>query len=269
MIHPSAITAPGAKIGAGTKIGPLAVIEDDVVIGENCEIAAHAIIKSGTVLEARVGVDHHAVIGGLPQDIGFDPKTRSGVLVKTGTRFREGATVHRATKENGQTVIGENCYLMALSHIAHDCVIGNNVIFANAATLGGHVRVSDFAFISGGVVVHQFSRIGESVMISGNAQISADFPPFCMGFDRNSIVGLNLIGLRRRGFSREAIANIKECYRAVYREDCLNFSKNAADALSAGIATTPEGKLFLEFFANVDSSKRHQFVRPRAGIKAD
>lgn len=265
MIHPSAIVAPSAKIAAGTAVGPFAIVEDDVVIGENCRIAAHAIIKSGTILETGVHVDHHAVIGGLPQDLGFNPETKTGVRVKTGTRIREGVTIHRATKEGGFTVIGENCFLMALAHVAHDCALGDNVILANAATLGGHVQVGERAFISGGAVVHQFVRIGESVMVSGNSRTGMDVPPYCIALERNCVAGLNLIGLRRRGFLREAIANIKNCYRAVYRDDSLNLSKNAAEALAGGLATTPEGRAFLEFFSDADSSKRHQFVRPRTG----
>jgi UDP-N-acetylglucosamine acyltransferase len=142
--------------------------------------------------------------------------------------------------------------------------LGAGVILANAATLGGHVHVGDKAFVSGGVVVHQFVRIGESVMCSGNGRFGMDIPPFSIAVERNCVAGLNLVGLRRRGFSREVIFDIKNCYRAVYQEGKLNVVDNAAAALAGGVARTDEGRRFLEFFTGTDS-RRHQFVRPRTG----
>ncbi|MDR2862413.1 MAG: acyl-ACP--UDP-N-acetylglucosamine O-acyltransferase [Puniceicoccales bacterium] len=267
MIHPAAIVPQTVKIGTDVAIGPYAVIEDGVVLGDRCQIAAHAVIKSGAVLEEEVQVDHHAVISGLPQDTGFDPGTPSGVIVGRGTRIREGVTLHRATKAGASTIIGPGCYLMALAHVAHDCVLGEHVIIANAAMLGGHVHVGDRAFVSGGVVVHQFVRLGESTMCSGNGRFGMDVPPFTIALERNHIAGLNLVGLRRRGFTHAIIADIKNCYRAVYRDDTLNLVNNATEALASGLAKTPQGRQFLEFFT--DASARHQFIRPRKNGDAE
>ncbi|MDR2981023.1 MAG: acyl-ACP--UDP-N-acetylglucosamine O-acyltransferase [Puniceicoccales bacterium] len=269
MIHSTAIIGSNARLGTGVTVGPYAIIENDTVIGDNCQIAAHAVIKQGTQLRDNVSVDHHAVIGGLPQDTSFDPAIRSGVVVGRGTKIRESVTIHRSTKEGKNTVIGEECFLMALAHIAHDCVLGNGIILANTATLAGHIYVEDKAFISGGVVVHQFVRIGENAMVSGNARIGMDVPPYSIALERNHIAGLNLVGLRRRGFSRSVIYELKNCYRAVYQDGKMNLQNNAAEAIAQGVATTTEGKKFLEFFTQTDASKRHQFVRPRTSVDQD
>lgn len=260
MIHPNAIVAPGARVGANASVGAFAIVEDGVEVGENCRIAAMAVVKRGVVLAPDVWVDHHAVIGGLPQDLGFDESVESGVFVGRGTRIRESVTVHRATKPAHSTRIGEGCYLMAGSHVAHDCVVGSRVILANAATLGGHVHVGDAAFISGGVMVHQFVRIGEGVMCSGNGRFGMDVPPFVNALERNLVAGLNLVGLRRRGFSREVIANLKECYLAVYGDGAGgNLVAAAAAALEAGLAREPQARAFLEFFK---ADTLRQYVRP-------
>jgi UDP-N-acetylglucosamine acyltransferase len=152
---------------------------------------------------------------------------------------------------------------MALAHVAHDCEIEEGVILANASMLGGHVSVGKKAFISGGVVVHQFVRIGESVMCSGNGRFSMDVPPFSIGAERNYVGGLNLVGMRRRGFSSETITDIKNCYYAVYPAIAANPATLAAKALAAGLASTAEGRRFLEFFTA--AGRRHQFVRRHSG----
>ncbi|MDR3229695.1 MAG: acyl-ACP--UDP-N-acetylglucosamine O-acyltransferase [Puniceicoccales bacterium] len=261
--HPSAIVAPEAEVGEDVSIGPFAIIEPETRLGDRCQIAAHAIIKRGTRLGANVSVDHHAVVGGAPQDLGFDIATESGVEIGAGTSIREFATIHRASKSGHFTIVGANCYLMACSHVAHDCVLGEGVVVANTALLAGHVHVGDKAFVSGGVVVHQFVRLGESVMTSGNARLGMDVPPYVVALERNNVSGLNLVGLRRRGFSREVIADLKNCYRAVYQDGKFNFPANAAAALAAGLPQTSEGRNFLAFFTDGESSRR-QFARPRS-----
>ncbi|MDR2512418.1 MAG: acyl-ACP--UDP-N-acetylglucosamine O-acyltransferase [Puniceicoccales bacterium] len=268
MIHPTVSISPLACVGENVSVGenstvaPFAVIEDGVAIGARCHVAAHAVLKRGTRVGDDVHVDHHAVLGGLPQDLGFDPATPSGVVIGDGVRIREGVTLHRATRAGENTLVGTKCFLMAYSHVAHDCVLGEGVIVANTALLAGFVQVGARAFVSGGVVVHQFVRIGESAMCSGNGRFGMDIPPFVIALERNHVAGLNLVGLRRCGFSRETLADLKNCYRAVYREDALNFAANAAEALEASVAQSERGRQFLRFFT--DTSKRRQFVRPRA-----
>ena len=231
-----------------THIHPDAVIEPGAQIGSGCEILAGAVIKSCAVLDERVTVCEYAVIGGAPQAVGFDPGTKSGVRIGAGTTLREYVTVNRATKPGGLTTVGENCFLMAGAHVAHDCQIADNVILANAVLLAGHINVGPHAFIGGSAVVHQFARIGESVMISGKAGISRDLAPFVLAAERDFVIGLNLVGLKRRGFARESIREIKDAFREVYHARG-NIREVAAAALASGRYATPESKRFLEFFS--------------------
>jgi len=261
-IHHTAIVEDGAVIGANATVGAFAIIETGTFVDRHCEIAAHAIIKRGTRLGTDVRVDHHAVVGGTPQDLGFDESVASGVEIGDGARIREFVTIHRATRAGANTIIGRGCFLMANAHIAHDCVLGEGVIVANCALVAGHVHIADRAFISGGVVVHQFVRIGEGVMTSGNARLGMDVPPFVNALERNQVAGLNLIGLRRRGFSRDEIADLKACYAAVYHAGGANLVANATAALATGVAKTARGRGFLEFFTDA-ASRRKQFVRER------
>lgn len=257
--HPTAVIHEATRIFGEVTVGAYAVIEDGVEIGPGTVIREHAVIRSGTILGRNCVVDSHTVLGGLPQDLSFDPATPSGVRVGGNVTFREGVTVNRATREGKFTEIGNNCLLMATSHVGHDCVVGNNVILANAVLLAGKVTVGDFTFIGGSAAVHQFCRVGESAMIGGLARVTQDLPPFCMMAERNQLVGLNLIGLKRRGFERETIKEIKRLYHLIYgvegRPRIL-----AAAALKDGMAVTPEGLRFLEFMS-AESPK--QVMRPR------
>ena len=247
-IHPTAIVSDDALIGAGSVIGPYSVVEEGVIIGENCSIAAHAILRRGSVLGNEVTVDSFAVISGNPQSLTFDTSIQSGVRIGDGTIIREGCTIHRASSEGGNTVISGECFLMAQSHVAHDCELGNGVVLANNVMLAGHITVGTKTFIGGGAGIHQYCRIGAFVMVAGNASITADVPPYIMVSERNNAHGLNLVGLRRGGFERSEIADLKQCYRAVYFGD-KNFRKKAAEILEEGkYGTTGAGKDFLKFF---------------------
>lgn len=217
MIHSTAIIASDAIIGAGVKVGPGVVIEEDVVLGEGCELAAHAVIKRHTRMGARNLVAEHAVIGGDPQDVKFDPGCLSYTEIGDDNRIREGVTIHRGSRDGGRTRVGSGCFLMVYSHIAHDCVVGNQVVVVNAASLAGEVIVHDRAFISGAVGVHQFCRVGRNAMIGFSTKLVQDALPFCIT-DGNPgrARGLNLVGLRRGGFPREEIAALKSAYRLLY-----------------------------------------------------
>jgi UDP-N-acetylglucosamine acyltransferase len=242
MIHPTAIVEPGAQLGV------------------DCVIHAYAIVKKGAVLGDRVIVHPFAVVGGDSQDLKFDPATDSGVRIGSGTCIRESVTINRSTGSGTFTEVGENCLLMACSHVAHDCVVGHNVIVANAVLLAGHVTVEDYAILGGGGAYHQFIRVGRGVMVGGGATITYDLAPYTLAADRNLVCGLNLIGLRRRGVKREAIMELKNAYRAVYWA-ADNYAKHAASELASGRYLTPEARGFLEFFLH---SKRG-FARARKG----
>ncbi len=216
-IHPLALVSPQAKLGRDVTIGPFAIVEPDVVIGDNCTLASRVIVKSGTTLGDNNQVFEGTVLGGYPQHTRM-PEKLGRVEIGANNTFRENCTVHRALNEGNLTKIGSNNLLMVGAHVAHDCVLGNHAIFANNCLLGGFVQVGDRAFVSGAVGVHQFCRIGRLAMVGGCARVVQDIPPFVM-VDGHSglIVGLNLVGLRRNGFSAEEISQLKAAYRLIYR----------------------------------------------------
>jgi len=215
--HPTAVIATDARLGANIRVGPFAVIEEDVVLGDDCEIAAHAVIKRHTRMGARNRIAEHAVIGGDPQDFKFKADCLSYTEIGDDNWLREGVTLHRGSRDGSTTRIGNGCFLMAYSHIAHDCAVGNQVVMANTAGLAGEVVVHDRAFISAAVTVHQFCRVGRNAMIGLSAKVVQDALPFCIT-DGNPgrARGLNLVGLRRNGFGADEIRALKEAYRLLY-----------------------------------------------------
>ena len=242
-------------------VHPTAIIEDGAQLGADCVIHAHAIITRHCVLGDGVVVHPFAVVGGDPQDLSFDPSTRSGVRIGARTVIREHVTVHRATKADSWTEVGAGCFLMVSCHVAHDCRLGDRVIMANAVLLAGHVHVGDGAFVGGGAVVHQFARIGEGAMIGGAARVARDVPPFTMTTERDEVVGLNVVGLRRRGLPRQTVEELKRAFRAV-NVSVGNMRELAAGALAGGDYSSAEARRFLEFFRE----GRRGFVRARRGV---
>ncbi len=246
--HPTAVIHEATRIGKDVVVGAYAVIEDGVEIGDGCLIREHAVIRSGTILGTGCVVDSHVVLGGLPQDLGFSPATPSGVRVGNHVTFREGVTINRASREGAFTEIGDHCFLMANSHMGHDCRLGSRVILANGVLLAGHVSVGSFTFIGGNAGVHQFIRIGESAMVGGMGRVSEDMPPYCLMAERNELKGLNLIGLQRRGFDRETIKELKKLFHLIF--DVPGRPRILAEgALKDGVAQSEQGRQFLEFIA--------------------
>jgi UDP-N-acetylglucosamine acyltransferase len=211
-----------------------------------------------------VTVHPFAVVAGDPQDLKFKPGTPSGARVGSGTRIRESVTINSATLAGTYTEVGENCLLMACSHVAHDCVVGRDVVIANAVLLAGHVEVGDRAILGGGAAFHQFVRVGENAIVGGLARITLDIPPFVLAAERDEIAGLNLVGLRRRGLARENVRQLKEAFRAVYSKKG-NVRDFAAKALATGAFPAPEAQRFLEFFAG----GKRGFARSRRVAAAD
>lgn len=245
-IHPTAVVEPGARLGAG------------------CRIHAHAVITRHCDLEDHVVVHPFAVLGGDPQDLSFDPRLESRVHISARTVIREHVTVNRATKPEGVTRIGADCFLMTASHVAHDCQIGDRVVIANAVLMGGHVRVGDRTFLGGGAVIHQFCRIGTGAMIGGGARISRDVAPFCLATERNALIGLNVVGLRRTGIKGGIFREIKRAFHDM-DQPVGNLREIAARALGRGDYHSDEARAFLEFFAG----GRRSFVRTRRSVGAD
>ncbi len=250
-IHPTAIVSPKAKLGNDVTVGPFAIIHDDVEIGDECEIGPHAVIYDFARIGNRVKIFQGASIANLPQDLKFD---KGKTLLKIGddTTVREFATLHRGTHATGETRIGKNCLLMAYSHVAHDCHIGDNCIIANGVQIAGHVEIEDTVIIGGLAAVHQFGKIGKHCMVGGGSMANMDIPPFVMtsGYPAR-FMGLNIIGLKRRGFSAEDIEAIKESYRIFYSTGI-----NPADAkekIKEKFGANAQVKSILEF---MDKSSR-------------
>lgn len=216
MISNLAQVDPRANIGKNVIIDPFVVIQGDVSIGDDSHVMSNAVILDGVTIGKGSRIFSGSVIGGIPQDLKFKGE-KTFVEIGNFATIRECVTINRGTSKNWKTVIGNNCLLMAYTHIAHDCIIGNNVILANGVQLAGHVEIGDFAILGGLAAAIQFSRIGAHAYISGHAGISKDVPPFIKaGRTPLSYVGLNTVGLQRRGFTPEKINEIHEIYRNIY-----------------------------------------------------
>ena len=245
MIHPTAIIDPQARLGTGVKVGPYAVIDAGVELGDHCVVGPQVYLTGQTKIGS--GTQFHAgcVIGDAPQELKYknDP-TR--LRIGDNNVFREHVTVHRSTKLEEDTVIGSHNFLMAGSHVAHNCHVGNHVILANGALLAGHVTVQDRAFISGNCLVHQFVRVGTLAMMRGGSAISQDLPPFSMSRGDNTLCGLNIVGMRRAGYSAEERLELKRLYHLLFRSGKnLRAAVAAAQPLFSGKAA----QMMLEFVA--------------------
>lgn len=202
QIHPTACIAPEAKLGNNVTIGPFVVIEKNVEIGDDCQLGAHAVIQPYVKMGNGNIVHPQVVLGDLPQDTSFKAETVSWLIIGDNNVFREGFTAHRSAKENGETRIGSGCFLMNNSHVAHDCVLGDGVIFANNVAIGGHVEVGNKVFMGGNVVAHQFCRIGSYAIVQGTTGLSMDVIPFTLiGGHYAKHYKLNTVGLRRAGIT--------------------------------------------------------------------
>jgi len=229
-------------------IHPTAIIEDGAQLGVDCEIMAHAVVTRHAVLGDRVVVYPGAVVGGDPQFLKFDRRLTTFARVGDGAVLRENTTVNRSIYEGQATTVGARAFLMAGSHAGHDCAVGEDVVLANNVMLAGHVSVGAFTFVGGGAGVHQFVRIGEGVMVGGLARISRDLAPFTIVAERDEVSGLNLVGLRRRGVSSEAVRELKEAFRQVYFQNG-DIRQLAARAAATGGFASAEALRFLAFFA--------------------
>jgi UDP-N-acetylglucosamine acyltransferase len=239
MIHPTAIVSPKAELESDVEVGPYTIIGDKVKIGENTRIGPHVVIEGPTEIGQNCQVFQSASIGAIPQDLKFKGE-ESSVIIGDGNIIREFVTINRGTAPgSGKTILGNNNFLMAYSHIAHDCKISNRVIIANAAQLAGHIDIEDYAIIGGIVGVHQFVRIGKYSIIGACSAVSRDVPPYTMAAGNHATLhGLNTVGLKRHNFSDEAISNIKKAYQIIFRSGFL--LKAALEKAESEIPGSPE-----------------------------
>ncbi|MCB0720680.1 MAG: acyl-ACP--UDP-N-acetylglucosamine O-acyltransferase [Ignavibacteriae bacterium] len=237
-----------AKIGENLSMGEFSIINDDVVIGNNCEIGNHVVIENGARIADNVKIGHGTIIGGVPQDLKFEGEMTT-VEIGEGTTIREYTTINRGTKHSGTTKVGKNCFIMSYVHVAHDCVIGDNVIIANAVNMAGHVEIDDQVFVGGLVALHQFIKLGKHIMIGAACKAVKDIPPYILaGSEPLKYEGVNIVGLRRKGFTNEQIGNIRDAYDTIYRSG-LNVS-DAVKKIKSEMQMTDEVNEILKFIEN-------------------
>ncbi len=250
-IDPKAIVSPSAELDADVTVGPFTIIEDNVVVGKGTKIASNALLAKGTRIGEDCRIHHGAVLGTVPQDLKFHGEE---TLLEVGnfTTIREYATLNRGTSASGKTSVGNHCFIMAYTHVAHDCVVGNHVILANSVNMAGHVHIEDHVVIGGIVPIHQFTKIGKHAMIGGGYRVSKDVPPYVLaGHDPLAYEGLNSVGLRRRNFSVDVIRTIEQVYDLLYHKG-MNVSQ-ALEAIPNQIPMTEEVRHIIDF---IKSSKR-------------
>jgi UDP-N-acetylglucosamine acyltransferase len=245
-IHATAVVDPRAEVHFTAEVGPHAVVEADVRIGANAVVGPSAVLLGNTEIGPDVRIHSHAVVGDTPQDRRYRGEA-SRCVIGAGTVIREGVTIHRATGEGNATVIGERCFLMTNSHVAHNCIVGNDATLISGALLGGHVTIGERAVVSGNTGVHQFVRIGALAMVACVAPVTQDVPPFMMTDHEGRIVGVNSVGLRRAGYSAEERARIKQAYRLLYRTALTRLQ--VIECLQEGGAA-PAIETLLEFLRN-------------------
>jgi UDP-N-acetylglucosamine acyltransferase len=246
-VHPTAIVDPSAKIGASTEIGPFSIVGAQVTIGDKTIVQSHVVIEGEVTIASGNFIGHGAIIGTPPQDVSFSPQRKTKVEIGNDNIIREYCTIHRGTAEGSATKIGDKNFLMAGAHIGHNCEIGNNVIIANNCLLAGYVLVDDGAFLGGGSTFHQFMRIGRLVMVQGSSAFGKDLPPFVVAAERNSVFGLNVVGLRRAGFSAKDREDVKAAFKLVYLSG-LNISQALEKATTMRLGKA--GREFVDFVAN-------------------
>ncbi len=257
MISPLAYIHPNAKIGNGVTIDPFAVIHENATIGDNTRIMSNAIIDQYAHIGKHCMVFPGAVVGAIPQDLKFVGEETT-VEIGDYTTIRECVTINRGTKDRWKTVIGNHCLLMAYSHVAHDCIIGDNVILGNAVQLAGHVTIDDYAILSGMAGAHQFAHIGAHTYIAGHTVIRKDVPPFIKAArEPLSYMGINIVGLQRRGFSKELITAISDIYHILYVQK--HTTSEAVQNIKENIKASPIKDQILEF---IDNSKTGIIKRP-------
>ena len=246
-IHPTAIVDPDAQIGADVEIGPFSIVEPQAVIGEKTIVQSHVVIEGDVAIGTGNFIGHGTIIGAPPQDVSFSLERKTRVEIGHDNVIREYCTIHRASPEGSATKIGDKNFLMAGAHIGHNCLIGNNVIIANNCLLAGHVRVDDGAFLGGGSTFHQYMHIGRLVMVQGSSGFGKDLPPFVIAAERNFVFGVNVVGLRRAGFSAKDRDEIKAAFKLIYLSG-LNISQALEKAATTNFGVP--AREFLDFVAN-------------------
>lgn len=262
-IHSTALVDPAAQLGTDVAIGAFSVIGPDAKIGDASVIQSHVVIEGAVEIGEHSSIGHGSIIGGPPQDLSFNSATRSAVKIGKRNVVREHCTIHRGTAEGSTTEIGDDNFLMAGVHVGHNCRIGNGVIIANNCLLGGYVQIGDRAFIGGGTTFHQHTRVGRLAMLQGNSGFGKDIPPFLLGGKINTVFGINIVGLRRAGFSAIERNEVKRAFKLLYKSG-LNVGQALARAAAEDV-----GALGREFFDFVANARKRGIVPCRRAAEID
>lgn len=259
-IHPTAIIEDGARLGEGVNVGPFCRVSANAVLGDGVDLKSHVVIDGRTQIGARTVVYPFAVLGGPPQHLGYRGED-TAAIIGADCIIREHSTVNLGTVSGrGQTVIGDKCFLMTGAHIAHDCVVGSNVIFANNATLGGHVTIGDFVFLGGLCAIHQFCRVGANAFIGGCAAVPTDVIPYGSANGNHAVLaGLNLVGMKRRGMARAAIHDVRAAFKALFAPED-SFAERV-DRVAHDFAASPDVMRIVEFIR--EDTRRPLMAPPR------
>jgi UDP-N-acetylglucosamine acyltransferase len=246
-IHPTSIIHKNVHLSHDVKVGPYTIINDEIEIGQGTEIGSHVLIDSGTIIGKNCKIHHGAVLGTLPQDLKFGGE-KTLLTIGDNTVIREYATLNRGTKYREKTVVGKECFIMIYAHIAHDCLLGDHVILANSVNLAGHIEIGDYAIIGGVVPVHQFVKIGAHSIVGGGFRVQKDVCPYALvgGYPLKSM-GLNIIGLKRRGFPEKTVEILEQTFKLLFRSK-LNTSQ-AVERIKSEIKIIPEVQNILDFIA--------------------
>jgi len=246
-IHPTALVDPGAQIGADVEIGPFSVVGPGAVVGDNTIVQSHVVIEGNVAIGTGNFIGQGAIIGAPPQDLSFSPDRKTKVEIGNDNVIREYCTIHRGSPEGSATKIGDKNFLMAGAHVGHNCEIGNNVVIANNCLLAGHVRVDDAAFLGGGSTFHQHMHVGRLVMVQGSSAFGKDLPPYVIAAERNSVFGVNVVGLRRAGVSAKDRNEIKAAFKLLYMSG-LNIGQAIEKAATMKFGAPAHE--FIDFVAN-------------------
>jgi len=249
-VHPTAIVAADAQLGAGVEIGPFAIVGEGCALGDGCVLGARATLERNVTLGANVHVGSGSILGGAPQDVKYRGE-QTAVEVGDGTVIREYTTINRGTTQSFKTTVGKNCFIMSYVHLGHDCHVGDSVVLVNSVQLAGHVAVEDRAIISGLTAVHQFVRIGRFSFIGGCSRVAQDVPPYTRAVGNPiKLYGLNSVGLRRNNFPDEVLRELKRAYRLFFRSE-LNLSQ-AVQRAEAELEPLPEVQEFIRFVGDTN-----------------
>ncbi len=244
-IHPTALVDKNARLGENIQIGPYSIVEADTEIGDGTLIESHVVIVGGTRIGKNVRISHHCTLGGPPQDLKY-ANQKTTLVIGDNTIIREFCDFNRGTTAHGTSVVGKDCFIMAYCHVAHDCTVGDKVIMANSVHLAGHTTVEEWVNVGGLVPVHQFCTIGKHAFIGGGFRVAQDVPPYILAAGLPlSFKGLNIVGLKRRGFPPETISALRKCYRYIYNSK-MNTTK-ALEAIRSEMEIIPEVQYVIDF----------------------